>query len=304
MNLRNVDLNLLVVLDALLTERNVSHAGERIGLTQSAMSAALARLRELFGDPLLVRVGRGLVLTRNAEELIIPVRETLDRIEQTLLQKPGFDPGVDARTFSISASDYAGLVLLRPLVRAIATEAPNVVIHLLPRARDAARMLQTGQADLVIEPSELFGNDGFPSTPLLSDRWLCVADAGNPLVTKAELTCEQFLELPHLVYGIGIDRQLNLADQHLAGMGISRRIHVTVESFLLAPFLIEGTPLVSLVLEREIRALGSSLKIRLFEPPFALPDIHEAMYWHPRHTTDPAHRWLRDRLHQIAIGIT
>jgi DNA-binding transcriptional LysR family regulator len=87
-------------------------------------------------------------------------------------------------------------------------------------------------------------------------------------------------------------------------MGIQRRIHVTVESFLLAPFLIEGTPLISLVLEREVRALGSSPKIRLFEPPFALPDIHEAMYWHPRHTTDPAHRWLRDRLHQIAIGIT
>ncbi|MGY3120337.1 LysR family nod box-dependent transcriptional activator [Bradyrhizobium sp. S3.14.4] len=304
MNLRNVDLNLLVVLDALLTERNVSRAGERIGLTQSAMSAALARLRELFDDPLLVRVGRGLVLTRNAEELIIPVRETLDRIEQTLLQKRGFDPAVDVRTFSISASDYAGLVLLTPLVRALTTEAPSVVIHLLPRSRDPARMLQTGQADLVIEPSELFGTAGFPSSPLLSDRWLCAADADNPLITKAGLTHEQFLELPHLVYGIGMDRQLNLADQHLVSMGIQRRIHVTVESFLLAPFLIEGTPLISLVLEREVRALGSSPKICLFEPPFALPDIHEAMYWHPRHTTDLAHRWLRDRLHQIAIDIT
>lgn len=304
MNLRSVDLNLLVVLDALLTERNVSRAGDRIGLTQSAMSAALARLRELLDDPLLVRVGRGLVLTRNAEELIIPVRETLDRIEQTLLQKPRFDPATDARTFSISASDYAGLVLLTPLVRALATEAPNVVIHLLPRSRDAARMLQTGQADLVIEPSELFGNSGFPSTVLLSDRWLCAADAGNSLVSPAGLTCEQFLELPHLVYGIGIDRQLNLADQHLASMDIQRRIHVTVESFLLAPFLIEGTPLISLVLERAVRALGSYANIRLFEPPFALPDIHESMYWHPRHTTDAAHLWLRGRLREIAVDLT
>lgn len=303
MNLRNVDLNLLVVLDALLTERNVSRAGERIGLTQSAMSAALARLRELFDDPLLVRFGRGLVLTRNAEELIVPVRETLHRIEQTLLQKADFDPAADARTFSISASDYAGLVLLTPLVRALAAEAPNVIIDLVPRSRDAARMLQTGQADVVIEPSELFGDAGFPSTHLLSDRWLCAADACNPLVKSAGLTREQFLELPHLVYGIGTDRQLSLADQHLATMGIQRRIRVTVESFLLAPFLIEGTPLISLVLEREVRALGSSPKIRLFEPPFALPDIHEAMYWHPRHTNDHAHRWLRARLREIAASI-
>lgn len=303
MNLRNVDLNLLVVLDALLTERNVSRAGERIGLTQSAMSAALARLRDLFGDPLLVRVGRGLVLTRNAEDLIIPVRETLDRIEQTLSQKPGFDPSTGVRTFSISASDYAVLVLLTPLVRALTAEAPNVVIHLLPRARDPARMLQNGQADLVIEPSELFGGSDFPSTELLRDRWLCIADATNPMVGESGLTPEQFGALPHLVYGIGFDRQLNLADRHLASLGIRRQIHVTVESFLLAPFLIEGTPLISLVLEREVRALGAPAKIRLFEPPFALPDIHEAMYWHPRHTTDPAHRWLRERLSAIGASI-
>jgi len=303
LNLRNVDLNLLVVLDALLTERNVSRAGERIGLTQSAMSAALARLRELFGDPLLIRVGRGLALTRTAEELIVPVRETLNRIEQTLLQKPGFDPKTDARTFTISASDYAGLVLLTPLIRAITTEAPNVVIHLLPRARDAARMLQTGQADLVIEPSELFGSTEFPSSPLLSDRWLCAADADNPHVTATGLTREQFQALPHLVYGIGLDRQLNLADQHLARMGIQRQIGITVESFLLAPFLIERTPLISLVLERAVRSLGSLTRIRTFLPPFDLPDIHEAMYWHPRHTSDPAHRWLRERLQRTAADI-
>jgi LysR family transcriptional regulator, nod-box dependent transcriptional activator len=220
-NLRNVDLNLLVVLDALLSERNVSRAGQRIGLSQSAMSAALARLREVFRDPLLVRVGRELALTRNAEELIIPIRETLGLIEQTLLQKPGFEPKVDTRTFSISASDYAGLVLLTPFVRAVAVEAPNVTLHLLPRARDAARILQTDQADLVIEPSELFGETEFPSSPLLSDRWLCAVDENHPDVSQGLMTKEQFLQLPHLVYGIGIDRQLNLADQHLAQLAFS-----------------------------------------------------------------------------------
>ncbi|WP_457489048.1 LysR family transcriptional regulator [Tardiphaga sp. P5_C10] len=300
MNLRNVDLNLLVVLDALLSERNVSRAAQRIGLSQSAMSAALARLREVFHDPLLVRVGRGLALTRNAEDLIVPIRDALSRIEQALLQRPGFDPAVDARTFSISASDYASLVLLTQFVRAIASEAPNITIHLLPRARDAARMLQTDQADIVIEPSELFGDSEFPCTPVFTDRWLCAVDAGNREVPKRKITKEQFLALPHLVYGIGQDRQLNLADQHLVQSGILRRIDVTVESFLLVPFFLQGTPLISLVLARAAKRLAATTNIRTLEPPFSLPDIHETMYWHPRHTTDSGHRWLRERLKQVA----
>src|SRR5690348_1345902 len=119
MNLRSVDLNLLVVLDALLTERSVSRAGQRLGLSQPAVSAALTRLRALFGDPLLVRAGRGLALTRPAEDLIAPVREILTHIEQTLVERPAFDPTRDVRSFAISASDYATLVLLTPFVRAL-----------------------------------------------------------------------------------------------------------------------------------------------------------------------------------------
>ena len=117
LNLRNVDLNLLVVLDALLAERNVSRAGRRVGLSQSAMSAALARLRILFRDPLLVRSGRNLALTQGAEELIIPIREILSRVEQTISERPQFNPRTASRSFSISASDYATLVLLVPFVR-------------------------------------------------------------------------------------------------------------------------------------------------------------------------------------------
>lgn len=300
MNLRSIDLNLLVILDALLTERNVSRAGERIGLSQSAMSAALARLREVFHDPLLVRVGRDLALTRNAEDLIVPLKESLSKVEHLLLRRPGFDPATDARTFSISASDYAGLVLLTPLVRMISNEAPNVKIHLLPRARDAARVLQTNQADIVIEPIELFGPNDYPTASLLSDRWLCAVDANHPDVTGDILSETQFLELPHLVYGIGDDRQLNLADQHLANAGVQRRIEVTVESFLLSPFLIKGTRLISLVLERAARRLIGTVDIKLLESPISVPDIHEAMYWHPRHTTDPAHKWLREKLLNVA----
>lgn len=303
MNLRSVDLNLLVVLDALLTERNVSRAGQRIGLSQSAMSAALARLRDLFRDPLLTRVGRELVLTRNAEELIVPLRETLRQIEQTLLRQPKFDARTARRTFAISASDYAMLVLLVPFVRALSAEAPNITIHLVPRSRDVVRLLQTDQVDLVIEPSELVAEEQLSSSALLSDRWLCAVDAGHPHISGDRLTREQFLELPHLVYGIGPDRRLNVADQHLAQLGIRRHINVTVESFLLVPFLLQGTLLVSLVLERAIERLAGTANIRVLAPPLPLPEIHEAMYWHPRHNSDPGHRWLRERLVTVAASL-
>ena len=303
MNLRNVDLNLLVILDALLNERNVSRAGQRIGLSQSAMSAALARLRDVFSDPLLVRVGRGLTLTRNAEALVVPLREVLMQIEQTLLQSRDFDPKTDQRTFSIAASDYAVLVLLAPFIRVLSVEAPNITVHLLPRSPHAAGMLQSDQADIVIEPRSIMGEVDFPFAPLASDRWLCAIDANNHPTITDKMTMEQFLELPHLVYGIGSDRQLNLADQHLHQIGVERRIEVTVESFLLVPFLIQGTRLISFVLERAARVLATIPAIKMLDPPMELPDIHETMYWHSRHTTDAGHRWLRERLIAVAADL-
>lgn len=297
MNLRNVDLNLLVALDALLTERNVSRAGRRLGLSQPATSSSLARLRKLFGDPLLVRQGRQLALTAEAERLVRPVREILDLVERTIAQRSEFDPGTDTRTFSISASDYATLVLLSPFVQAVAAEAPGVTIHVLPRSRDPRQLLDTDVADLIIEPKELMGDTGFPSYPLFGDRWLCAVDAGNPAGSAQRITIDEYLRIPHLVYSIGPDRQLNLADQHLARLGTPRRIEFTVESFLLVPFLIRGTCLASLVLERAARQLAAATQdIRFLPPPVVVPDIHERMYWHPRHTADPAHLWLRERL--------
>jgi LysR family transcriptional regulator, nod-box dependent transcriptional activator len=111
---------------------------------------------------------------------------------------------------------------------------------------------------------------------------------------------KQYLQLPHLVYSIGTDRQLNLADQQVGQLGVRRRIEVTVESFLLVPFLLEGTLMVSLILERAARRLAGITSVRTLKPPLSLPDIHEALYWHPRHTSDPGHRWLRERLAAIA----
>ncbi|MFC3228859.1 LysR family transcriptional regulator [Marinibaculum pumilum] len=303
MNLRSVDLNLLVVLDALLAECNVSRAGRRIGLSQPATSAALGRLRQIFGDPLLVRAGRGLVRTRVADDLVIPLRETLGQVERLIVERPEFDPGTADRSFTISASDYATLVLLAPFVRALAAEAPGITVDLLPRFRDVNELLTSDRADIVIEPRELIGTSRFPSRPLYSDRWLCAVDPGNPLVDGDRLSLSQYLRLPHITYGIGLDRQPSLADQHLAGLGLKRRIEVTLESFLLVPFFLHGTGMVSVMLERAVRALSDHAPVRTLEPPVALPDIHEDMFWHPRHTHDPGHRWLRRRLQAAADAL-
>jgi LysR family nod box-dependent transcriptional activator len=302
MNLRNIDLNLLVALDALLAERSVSRAGQQLGLSQPAMSGSLARLRKIFDDPLLVRVGRELTLTPHAEQLIDPVREILGLVERTIEQRPRFDPATATRTFSISASDYATLVLLGPLIRAVAVEAPGVTINVLPRSPDAHQLLRGDGADLVIEPREILGDGEFPAFPLFADRWLCAVDAANPAVTTSGITLDDYLRLPHLVYSIGSQLQLNLADRHLAELGLQRRIEVTVESFLLVPFLLRGTPLASLVLQRASRLLPAT-GIRLLEPPLQLPEITETAYWNPRHTPDSGHRWLRERVAATAAEL-
>ena len=143
MSLAGVDLNLLVALDALLAERSVTRAAERVGLSQPGMSNTLARLRKLFGDPLLVREGLTLVPTPRAESLRQPVAEALSLIQHALDDRPGFDPATDPATFTVSCSDYSLLMLIGPLVRRLAAAAPGLTIQVLPRAPDPVRLLRT-----------------------------------------------------------------------------------------------------------------------------------------------------------------
>jgi LysR family transcriptional regulator, nod-box dependent transcriptional activator len=301
--LRGVDLNLLVDLDALLSTRSVTDAARQLNLSQSAMSGALSRLRRLFGDPLMVRNGRALVLTRRAEGLILPVREILSQIENVFDDTDSFDPHTAARSFSIGASDYATAVLLAPLLRVLTVEASNVTVNALPRSSDVADVLRLDSADLVIEPREMMTSIPAPGVSLFSDRWLCMLDANmHDPATLQRLDRDQYLRLPHLVYSTGQEKNLNLADRHLASLGVHRRIELTVESFLMVPLLIRGTSLISLVLERAVSMLPLD-GLRLVEPPIPVPGITEAMYWNPRHTNDPGHRWLRERLVSTAANL-
>lgn len=299
-DLRRIDLNLLVDLDALLHTRSVTEAGRRLHLSQSAMSGSLARLRRLFDDPLMVKAGRTLTLTGRAEALIQPVQEILQRLEAIFEEQDEFAPSTAARSFSISASDYGTAILLGPLIKTLAAEAPNVTINLLPRSEDVLSLLRQDRADLVIEPRETMGQSNFPNRLLFTDRWLCMLD--STLHDHSDLNLNDYLAMPHMMYSIGKDRRLNLADQHLASLGIERRVELTVESFLMAPLLIRGTRLACLVLERSTTMLPME-GLRLAEPPISVPDINMAMYWNPRHTNDAGHRWFRSRVSAAAAAL-
>ena len=302
MNLAGVDLNLLVSLEALLAERSVTRAADRVGLSQPGMSNTLARLRKLFDDPLLVREGLGLVPTPRAESLRQPLQEALSLIRHALDDRPGFDPARDHATFTVSCSDYSLLMLIGPLVRRLAAAAPGLTIQVLPRAPDAVRLLRDGEADLVIEPVEIMPDAALPKMRLFADRWLCCVWEGTAEVGD-RMTIETYLRLGHLVYSAVRGHPVSLVDTYLARAKVPRRIEFTVESFLLAPFLLQGTDLVAVVPERAAGHLRRTADVRFLEPPLHLPGITEMLWWNPRQTMDPAHVWLRERIAEIAVEL-
>lgn len=298
--LSGVDLNMLVALDALLAEGNVTRAAERTAVGQPAMSASLARLRKHFDDPLLVREGRALIPTPLAESLITPVREALVAVESVMGSRAGFDPATDHRTFTLVASDYVSLVLLRPLFARIGGEAPGVRVNVVPVSADFADQLQRGHVDLVVMPMAFVGRESFPHTRLFSDRYVLAADRDNPDIEEP-VTPEMFRRMPYLSYRIGSLQ--SLGESELAEAGVEQRVELRTQSFVVTPFLLTGTRLVSLLHERLAKQLAEPARLRLAEPPVPLRPIVEAMYWNPRHTDDPAHRWLRSCITDIATTL-
>jgi DNA-binding transcriptional LysR family regulator len=301
MNVKNADLNLLVALDALLAERNVTRAAERLSLGQPATSAALRRLRRMFDDPLLVRRGRVMELTPLAQALIVPVREVLQGIGGLLSIRPEFNPERDERSFSLISSDYVALVLLRPLLARLDTVAPNVRVSMFPITMPFRAMLGRGEVDLVLFPIEVDpGMEAFPHRTLFSERYVCTVWNQHPDVGD-EITLEMLSSLPYLAYthvqlASSVETQLDAA-------GVERRQEVSTQSFVVSPLMQRGTRLVALLHERLARALQDAAELRILEPPLPLKPITEMMFWHPRSEDDPAHRWLREEVAAMAANI-
>ena len=301
MNLASVDLNLLVALDAILTERHLTRAGERLGLTQPTVSHTLARLRRLFDDELLLRIGRDYELTPLAQELREPLRDILKNIERTIERRPAFNPGTDERLFTIGASDYATYLVFQPALARIQDEAPGVRIQLLPLHEADKEAIETGDIDAAIWPTSV--GPELPYERLFQDRWVAVAWSGNEEV-HGTLSLEQCLALPHVAYGAGGMARLGILDRLLRDEHPEINIVMSIESFFLLPFMLTGTQYIALVHERLARRLANLGDIKVLQLNFETDAVEEALYWHPRLTPDPAHRWLRGLLRDCTANMT
>jgi DNA-binding transcriptional LysR family regulator len=297
-----VDLNLLIALDALIAERNITRAAARLQVGQPAMSASLARLRRVFGDPLLVRSGRAFTLTPLAQSVAQPLQALLADVETVLTFQPGFDAATDTRTFTVVGSDYVTFVLLRHLVPALYDEAPGITIRILPLAPGFQQALDRGEADALIVPAEFDRTlRRFPHRRLFSDGFVGVVWAGNTEVGDA-LTPEEFSRIPQLANDPG--QLAGLPDTRLRQLGVSRNIEIMMaRTFVMGPLLVRGTRLLTIVHRRVALELAPAADARIVDVPFDLGTITQTMFWHPRTASDPAHRWLRDRIVALTAGL-
>jgi DNA-binding transcriptional LysR family regulator len=296
--LGGIDLNLLVVLHALLEERNLTRAGERISMTQPAMSGALVRLRKHFGDDLLVRVARGYELTPFAGALLPRVRGALDSIERTLEVSPAFDPVVSQREFSIACSDYALTILIEPLLSLLRTTAPEVNVEFQPIPAETAEIEPfLLRHDLLISALGV-GVPGRRQT-VFRDRFVCIADRDNPRLRDGALSIEDLERLPHARASFG-PAITTPADRLLDELGITARIEVTCKGLLPLPFVVSGTSSIAFVPERLARRLDPALNVIVAEVPFEGAELVEGAHWHPSRGADPALRWLLGVMREVS----
>jgi DNA-binding transcriptional LysR family regulator len=297
MDLRQVDLNLLVAFDVLMTEQNVTAAARKLSVGQSAMSSTLSRLRALLNDPVLERRGRTMFPTPLAEELVVPVREALSRFNSILTEPPVFDPERDRRSFTVMASEYAALAVLQSLLVELRNAAPHVELSIQPVSATFLDDMTADNVDLTIVPLAADSiTDSFGYQTLYSDPYVIAVDAANPLVSS-EITLEQFSSLPYLASSNG--HSPTLVETQLDRLGIPRRLEVTT-GFGLAPFVLRDTPLVTVLPASLASAVADGARLKLLTPPMALEPMVEAMVWACRNDDDPSHRWLRERLVDIA----
>ena len=302
MRLDKFDLNLLVVLDTILEERNVTRASARLHIGQSAASGALARLREYFGDELLVPVGRRLVLTALAESLVVPVRQTLLQARATIARKPGFDPATAQRNFLICASDYATTVLLAKAVRRVAAQAPKVVLDIRSPMQNALEVFERGDIDLLVMPEPYMAPFPEPKTSLFEDTHVCMVWSENALVGET-FTFEQYMALGHVAVHFGDEHSLSFEEWFLPRSGQQRRIELVVDNFSILPQVLIGTNRVATLHRRQAEHFTRHLPVRLVDTPFDMPPLIEVVAWPSHLEHDPAHVWLRDIVNECVADL-
>jgi len=301
MHFRGLDLNLLIALDVLLRERNITRAGDRLGLSQPATSGALSRLREYFNDPLLVHVGRQMLLTPLAETLSEPVAEVLRLVQVTISSKATFDPRVSERRFSIMASDYVFTVFMPEVVQRLEREAPRVTLHLRQLSPDWQDELNRGDVDFLIAP-ERFAVSGLPGVPLFEDAFTCLAWTGNTRIHE-RLTLEQYFELGHVVLRLPGIHEPTYDEWIFQEAGKSRRVEVVAPTFATMPLLVVGTQRIATIWTRLARESVRHLPLKLLDLPLEMPQLREMLQWPVSRAGDPGMLWLRSVIEATAATV-
>ncbi len=311
MNLKNIDLNLLVYLDVLLRERNVTRAAESLGISQPAMSNGLRRLRKLFSDPLLVRTSGGMSPTERAEALQPKIREVVASIKKVVQPDRQFDAARANRVFRISVSDYSESTLLPHMLRRMRLEAPDVTLDILTPSDVSYQDLEQGRVDLVINRFDVLPQS-FHQRPIWRDGFSCVFSRQNPI--RKNFNLETYLEAGHvwvsktgMGIGVGMEpgtgQSLGWVDEALARLGKERRIRVFTRHYESAMRLADLRDLIVTLPSKAANRLKGDPGIIILPPPFEIPEIELTMAWSPLLQHNPAHRWMRRLIADVAQDV-
>jgi DNA-binding transcriptional LysR family regulator len=291
MSISGKDLNLLIALKVLLEEANVTRAGERLNMSQSSMSTALAKLRTQFSDELLVRVGRDYELTPQARLLLPQLQRTLPLIQKALLSEGEFEPAQARNSFRLVMSDYSATQLNRMFPKLL-EQAPGIEFEIgsLPdNPADGDHELWV--SDFAVAPTGV-GFDG-ESLELFVDHYVCVLDKDNPALVDGQLSWDAFVALPQVLCVFGRNH-LTPADRKLRDLGFTSPPKIVTRSFLPIPAIVSGTDQVGIIPSRLAHSIPARLGAVIVEPPFGRIEIRQKLWWHESKNPDPAHKWFRE----------
>ncbi|WP_369060933.1 LysR family transcriptional regulator [Caulobacter sp. 73W] len=296
MNFQTFDLNLLRVFDALMRERSVTRAGERVGLSQPAVSAALGRLRATLDDQLFVRRGSEMAPTPRAEDLAEPIREALSAVERSLFGERRFDPASTEASFTLLGADFFSILVLPLMAARLRTEAPGVRLRFLDSARgEVDRLLQEDAIDLALE-RPLHLPEWVASEPMFDAPFAIVAAQGHPRlrdVPEGEaIPMDVFCAIPQAIRSITGDMS-GMMDEALLAAGGRREVVLALPHFHGVALAVAGSDLIAALPIQYARAVAGDLGLALYQPPMPSPTPEIRMYWHSRHDRSPAHLWLR-----------
>ena len=294
MQLSGIDLNLLPLLHALLETASVQAAARRVGLSASAASHALNRLREVLEDPLLVRAGRSMVLSNRGQELRPLVARAVEQLGAVFEAQPPGDPATARRSFTVACTDYTELVVLQPLSEHLSQHAPGIDLFGKHATSAVLEQLRSGTMDLA---TVVLGNvsDDLHQQRLFDDHFVCLFRKGHPAL-RGRWTMKRYAELQHVLVAPRGESPRGVVDQVLAEAGHSRHVARTVSSFLVAPHLLAGTDYVLTVSARVAALVAEHLDLETRRPPVDIPGFSVALLWHDRQHDDPIHTWVREQI--------